>query len=75
MLRGEAVAKTNSVLTRQAISVRASTEGNARGGIDKQQHQFGDLIAVDAIVAQQVAENPEFLGNVVIDHGYFPAAI
>jgi hypothetical protein len=39
--------------------------------LDEQQHQLGDLIAViDAVVAQHVAEVPELLDDVVVNHGY-----
>jgi hypothetical protein len=36
----------------------------------QQQHQLGDVIAVvDAVVAQYIAEVPEFLNNIVMGHG------
>ncbi len=37
---------------------------------EQQQHQFGDVVrVVDAVVAKNVAEVPEFLDDVVVGHG------
>jgi hypothetical protein len=37
---------------------------------EQQQHQLGDVIAViDAVVAQDVAQVPQFLNDVVAGHG------
>jgi hypothetical protein len=37
---------------------------------EQKQHQLGDIIAVvDAVVAEYVAEVPEFLDDVVVVHG------
>jgi len=37
---------------------------------EQQQHQFGDIVGVvDAVVAQHVAEVPEFLDDLGVAHG------
>ena len=39
---------------------------------EEQQHQLGDVVAVvDAVVAQHVAQVPEFLDDVLGGHGFF----